>query len=78
MKIYYDESLSNFEFWNFAASNARKLTESELDMFEAYLMLEYPEGISATKLNDWMWYDFESVCAIIGVDYDSETDTIKR
>ena len=42
------------------------------------LMLEYPEGISATKLNDWMWYDFESVCAIIGVDYDSETDTVKR
>ena len=78
MKIYYDESLSNFEFWNVAASNARKLTESELDMFEAYLMLEYPEGIFATKLNDWMWYDFESVCAIIGVDYDSETDTIKR
>ena len=38
----------------------------------------YPEGMSPTELNDLLWFDFESVCRWLGLDYDPETDEIAR
>lgn len=34
MKIYKEESLSNFEFWSGAKDFAEKLTDNELDQIE--------------------------------------------
>lgn len=66
MKIYKEESLSNFEFWGGAKDSAEKLTDQELDQIESTLEKIYPEGMSETELNDLFWFDFETVLEWIG------------
>jgi len=61
MKIYTEENLSNFKFWNEAKENANKLTDPELDQIEAELENQYPDGMEDTQLNDLFWFDFETV-----------------
>ena len=78
MKVYNEESIHDFKFWDEAADHAEMLTESELDQFEDYVELAYPDGIESTMLNDWMWFDFESVCAVIGVIFDAENNRVIR
>ncbi len=78
MKIYYEDSIQNFEFWDEAKKHAELLTESELDQFEDFVNEAYPEGIEDTELNDWMWFDFESVCAAIGLEFDAENNKVLR
>lgn len=78
MKIYYEDSIQNFEFWEDAEEHAEMLTESELDQFEDFVNEAYPEGIEDTALNDWMWFDFESVCDAIGLKFDAEKNEVLR
>jgi hypothetical protein len=66
MKIYSEESLSNFEFWSGAKDNAEKLTDKELDQIEAELENQYPDGMEDTQINDLFWYDFDTVLEWIG------------
>lgn len=54
------------------------LTESELDQFEDFVNEAYPEGIEDTQLNDWMWFDFESVCTILGLVFDTDEGEVVR
>lgn len=66
MKLYREESLSNFEFWSGAKDRAEKLTDKELDQIESTLEDMYPDGMNETELNDLFWFDFESVLEWIG------------
>lgn len=71
MKIYKEESLSNFEFWSGAKDFASKLTENEFDAIEAFLETEYPDGMDETQINDLFWFEPEYICNdILGFDYD--------
>jgi len=67
MKIYSDESLRNFDFWSGAYDNAKELSYEQLDQIEAVLEDAYPEGMSATELNDLFWFDFDTVLSWIGL-----------
>jgi len=66
MKLYKEESISNFEFWSGAKDNADKLTSAELDQIESILEDTYPDGMSETELNDLFWFEFETVAEWIG------------
>jgi hypothetical protein len=66
MKIYKEESLSNFEFWSGAKDRAEKLTTEELDQIESILEDTYPDGMEDTQINDLFWHDFETVLEWIG------------
>lgn len=78
MKVYYETSIQDFEFWSEAKNHAEMLTESELDQFEDFVNEAYPEGIEDTQLNDWMWFDFESVCTILGLVFDTDKGEVVR
>ena len=78
MKIYEEKSLTDFEFWSGAKDNAAMLTIEELEQLGDLLEGCYPDGISSTAVNDIMWFDFEWVCEMLGLDYDPETDEISR
>ena len=70
MTMTVDESLRNFDFWSGAADNAALLTCSELDQLEEILESSCDEPMSTTDVNDLMWFDFETVCDWLGLDYD--------
>ena len=68
MKIYTEKSLQNFEFWSGAKANAETLTSEQLDTIEAILEDLYPEGISATQLNDIFRFDFDQIREWLGIE----------
>ena len=70
MKIYTEDYLENFEFWSGAADRANKLTSDEFSQIESILEELYPDGIDATDLNDFFWFDFETIANWIGTTED--------
>ena len=80
MKIYREESLSNFEFWSGAISNAEEFTLEELDRIGDELEALDCEGngYDETQINDLMWFEPEYLASLIGLEWDGETGKIIR
>ena len=56
MKITYEISLNDFDFWGHAKAITSRLTTNEMAIIEDYLDAAYPEGINKTELNDIFAY----------------------
>ena len=78
MIVINDCSLTAFRWWGGAELNARMLSLPELDTLDNILVDLYPDGINETMLNDMMWFEFESVCDLLGLRYDCDNDRIIR
>ena len=79
MKIYREESLSNFEFWSGAIANAEEFTLEELDRISEELeAADNGDGYDETYINDLMWFEPEYLASLIGLEWDSETGKVIR
>lgn len=79
MKIYREESLSNFEFWSGAILNAEEFTLEELDQITAELeSLDDGDGYDETQINDLMWFEPEYLASLIGLEWDTKTGKVIR
>ena len=79
MKIYRDESLSNFEFWSGAIANAEEFTLEELDRISEELeAADNGDGYEETQINDLMWFEPEYLASLIGLEWDSKTGKVIR
>ena len=79
MKIYREESLSNFKFWSGAILNAEEFTLEELDQITAALeSLDDGDGYDETQINDLMWFEPEYLASLIGLEWDSEAGKVIR
>ena len=74
MKVTTEQSLSNFNFWSGAKDNAAELTDSQLDQVESILEYIYPDGMDETAINDFFWFDFETVKEWLGIEEEEETE----
>jgi hypothetical protein len=74
MIITSEKSLRNFEFWSDAKSNAEKLTYNQFNEVESIFEDLYPEGMSETQINDYFWFDFESICEWLGIEEEEEEE----
>ena len=61
MTIKTETTLKNFDFWSGAKDTVKYLTESELDTIESYLEELYPEGMRDTELNDFIWFEDDTI-----------------
>lgn len=61
MVIKTEISLKDFEFWSGAKSNAELLTPDELDLIDEYLQDISNEPLSKTEVNDFMWFETETI-----------------
>ena len=79
MEWIVEDSLTNFNFWSGAADNAKLLEYSELKELDEALP-SYFEGRTptATEINDLFWFEFETVCSLIGLKYDKSRDVVIR
>jgi hypothetical protein len=66
MKLYKEESISNFGFWIGAKVTAKYLTEDELNTIEKILEEQYPDGMSETELNDFFWFEDDLIAEWLG------------
>ena len=78
MKIYKEESLSNFEWWSGAEDTAQRIWEEQgsegFDQLEAILEDLYPDGIDETDLNDLLWFDADTVYEWLGIGNKEDKD----
>lgn len=73
MTMMIEKKLRDFHFWSGAATNAAKLSYEELDQLEEQLdeiNNECETPWSTTGINDFMWFDFETICEWLGLDYE--------
>ena len=79
MKWIVEDSLTNFKFWSGAVDNAKLLEYSELQELDDALPDLFGERTpTQTEINDLFWFDFETVCSLIGLKYDKDKDVIIR
>jgi hypothetical protein len=72
MKIYSETSIQDFEFWSGARDTVKHLTPEELDTIENMLIDIYPEGMDETALNDFFWFDDDTIAEWLGyADFDA-------
>lgn len=67
MRIYKEVSDSyDFDFWSGGQATAEYLTNSEVE--EILSMLEdcYPDGMSETELNDFFWFEDDTIADWLG------------
>ena len=78
MKIYKDESLSNFEWWSGAVATADRIWEERgtegWNELEAILEDAYPDGMDETELNDLLWFEPETVYEWLGIGDEEEDE----
>lgn len=78
MKIYKEESLSNFEWWSGAVATADRIWEERgtegWNELEAILEDAYPDGMDETELNDLLWFEPETVYEWLGIGDEEEDE----
>lgn len=72
MKIYKEESLTDFKFWSGAVQTAELLTNEELETIESILEDIYPDGMDETTVNDIFWFEDDFIAECLGYE-DFET-----
>ena len=77
MTIIREETIRDFEFWDEALKVTSKLTPKEWDAIEATLEAEYPDGMTATELNDLFWFHADWVFRLSRLDI-TEEELLKR
>jgi hypothetical protein len=77
MKLFREESLSNFQFWSGAVCRANQLTDAEFDQLEFILSDLYPDGVDETTINDLFWFEFDWICECLGLELDEAGDVVR-
>lgn len=57
MIIKHETSLNNFDTWAGANYTKDALFDYELDYIEEQLIELYPDGLTETEVNDFLWFD---------------------
>ena len=66
MKIYREENLSSFEFWAGAKDRVKYLSTEQLDNIGSILEDCYPDGIDETTINDFFWFEEDTIAEWLG------------
>ena len=73
MKVYEELNLKNFESWSGATETKNIIiNEGKEQEFEELIEELFPNGVSATELNDCLWFDQEYVLDALGIETELE------
>ena len=61
-----DISLSNFDAWSGGRDTLNDLTAEQCETVERYLEDLYPDGIDETELNDFLWFERDTIAEWLG------------
>ena len=67
MRIYKEVNYSyDFDFWSGAKDTVKYLLDSEVNTILSILEDTEPEGMSATQLNDFFWFEDDTIAQWLG------------
>ena len=67
MKVTSELNLTSFNFWSGAESH--EFTNQELEELGAVLEDIYPNGMTETQINDLVWFEEETICDWLDINY---------
>ena len=71
MKIYTEDSIRNFNFWSGAKDTVEDLTYDDFDTLEPIIEEMFEGECSDTDLNDFFWFERDTIAQWLGYyDYD--------
>lgn len=74
MKVYYETTLEEFKAWSGAHPTVKKIIDNnKQEDFEQLVEELFPDGLSETQLNDYLWFNDEQIFADLGI-YDEEDE----
>lgn len=75
MKVYSEMSIVNFEAWSGAVDTKKRVIEcGKVEEFNSLIEELYPDGLSATELNDLLWFEPEWVYENLGIEESDEEE----
>lgn len=75
MKIISEIGIADFNAWSGAVETKEAIVNADkCDEFDAYIEKCYPDGLTATLLNDILWFDGEYLLEMLGISDESEDD----
>ena len=73
MKVYEELNLKDFESWSGATETKNIIiNEGKEEEFEELIEELFPNGVSATELNDLLCFDNEYVLNALGIEVELE------
>ena len=70
MKVYEELNLKDFESWSGATETKNIIiNEGKEQEFEELIEELFPSGLTATELNDLLWFDQEYVMNALGIEF---------
>ena len=80
MKIITEvNSVYDFEFWSGARDTVAELTPDEVESILSVLEETYPDGMTDTQLNDFFWFERDTIANWLGYeDFDQIMEINKR
>ena len=66
MTITSEISLRSFEGWSGAVDTLNTLTDDQKDEIESNLGDLYPDGMNETSLNDFLWFENDTIAEWLG------------
>lgn len=69
MKVYEELNLRDFNTWSGATiTKERIINEGKEEEFEELIEELFSDGLSATKLNDILWFEDEWIYSCLGIE----------
>lgn len=66
MIIKTDIYIPEFKFWSGAKDTVNYLTMEELETVADILESEYPDGMTETELNEFFWFEDDTIAKWLG------------
>lgn len=66
MRVYKEVNAYNFDFWSEAKDTVKYLTDEEVNMIFEMLEELYPEGMDETQVNDFFWFEDDTIAKWLG------------
>ena len=66
MKIICETSLENFDAWSGGRDTLDALSHEECETLETYIEDVFHEGCTDTELNDFLWFERETIAEWLG------------
>ena len=77
MKIFTEQSISDFEAWSGAMDTKNRIVEENKESeFDSLIEELYPDGLTDTQLNDILWFEEDWIFESLGItDEEEEEET---
>jgi len=66
MIVHYDLSLEHFQAWSGGKDTLNDLSPDDCKRLEQHLTELYPDGMTDSQLNDFLWFERDMIADLLG------------